>query len=68
MARRRRRSGLLGLIAVVVLALLLVAYFQRHNVHIPLPNLGGTKSGGLGPLPAWNMPIIATRLMAGYFA
>lgn len=54
MARRRRGSGLLGLIAIVVLALLLVAYFQRHNVHLPSFNspTTTTHNGGLAPAPA----------------
>jgi hypothetical protein len=65
MARRRRGSGLLGLIAVVVLALLLVAYFQRHNVHIPLPNLGGN-NGGLGPVQSWQPRLAGAQLLAGY--
>jgi hypothetical protein len=68
MARRRRGSGLLGLIAIVVLALLLVAYFQRHNVHIPLPNLGGTKNGGLGPMPTLNPRLAPAQLFAAYLS
>ncbi|HEY4022052.1 MAG TPA: hypothetical protein VGM75_25425 [Pseudonocardiaceae bacterium] len=55
MARRRRGSGLLGLIAIVVLALLLVAYFQRHNVQLPsfnTPTTTTTHVGGLAPQPA----------------
>lgn len=60
MARRRRGSGLLGLIAIVVLALLLVAYFQRHNVHLPSFNTPTTTThnGGLAPMPA---PGVLTR-------
>lgn len=56
MARRRRGSGLLGLIAIVVLALLLVYYFQRHDIHLPSFNTPTsptttTHKGGLAPLP-----------------
>lgn len=57
MARRRRGSGLLGLIAIVVIALLLVAYFQKHNIHIPgfgsTPATTTPHKGGLAPLPAY---------------
>lgn len=58
MARRRRGSGLLGLIAIVVLALLLVAYFQRHNVHLPsfnTPTTTTTHNGGLAPRPVFGV-------------
>jgi hypothetical protein len=51
----------------VVLALLLVAYFQRHNVHIPLPDLGGTGNGGLGPVPTLN-PRLAPAQLIAYFS
>jgi hypothetical protein len=56
MARRRRGSGLLGLIAIVVLALLLVYYFQRHDIHLPsfnTPTTTTTHRGGLAPLPGY---------------
>lgn len=40
MAKKKRGLGLLGTIAVIVLLLLVIAYLQRHNVHIPLPRIG----------------------------
>lgn len=45
---------MLGLVAIVVLALLLVAYFQRHNVRLPSFNTTTTTThnGGLAPMPA----------------
>ena len=60
MARRRRGSGLLGLIAVVVIALLLVAYFQKHDIH--LPGFSGTPTttthnSGLAPLPSYSVAL-----------
>jgi hypothetical protein len=59
MARRRRGSGLLGLIAIVVIALLLVAYFQKHNIH--LPGFSGTPTttthnGSLAPVYSVRLP------------
>jgi hypothetical protein len=59
MARRRRGSGLLGLIAIVVIALLLVAYFQKHDIH--LPSFGDTPTttthnGGLAPSHSVRLP------------
>ncbi|HEX3788707.1 MAG TPA: hypothetical protein VHW44_12660 [Pseudonocardiaceae bacterium] len=36
MARRKKRGfGLLGFFALVVIVLLLVAYLQQHNIHLP---------------------------------
>jgi peptidoglycan biosynthesis protein MviN/MurJ (putative lipid II flippase) len=57
MARRRRGSGLLGLIAIVVIALLLVAYFQKHDVHLPSFSTptSTTHNGGLAPMPAYSV-------------
>ena len=57
MARRRRGSGLLGLIAIVVIALLLVAFFQKHDIHLPGVNSPTTTThkGSLGPLPDYSV-------------
>lgn len=35
MARKKSGLGLLGWLAVVVLVLVIVAYLQRHNIHLP---------------------------------
>lgn len=35
MARKKSGIGLLGWIAVVVLVLIVVAYLQRHDIHLP---------------------------------
>ena len=61
MARRRRGSGLLGLIAIVVLALLLVAYFQKHDIHLPSFNSPATTThnGGLPPTSVYSGRTIA---------
>lgn len=59
MARRRRGSGLLGLIAIVVIALLLVAYFQKHDIHLPgfsdTPTTT-THKGSLAPVYSVRLP------------
>jgi hypothetical protein len=39
MARRKSGIGLLGWIAIVILVLVVVAYLQRHNIHLPGINL-----------------------------
>jgi hypothetical protein len=56
MGRRRRGSGLLGLIAVVVIALLLVAYFQKHDIHLPSVNSPATTThkGALAPASVYS--------------
>ena len=64
MARRRRGSGLLGLIAIVVIALLLVAYFQKHDIHLPSFNTPTTTThkGSLAPMPAYSVrPVTLVR-------
>lgn len=65
MARRRRGSGLLGLIAIVVIALLLVAYFQKHNIH--LPGFGTstptTHKGSMAPMPVWPAPDLGSAVV-----
>jgi hypothetical protein len=48
MARRRRGGGLLGLFAFIIVVLLIVAYLQKHNFHIDLPDFGHTGKGSLG--------------------
>jgi hypothetical protein len=41
MARRRRRLGLLGWLAVVVIVVLVIGYLQQHHIHLHLPKVGG---------------------------
>jgi peptidoglycan biosynthesis protein MviN/MurJ (putative lipid II flippase) len=55
MARRRRGSGLLGLIAIVVIALLLVAYFQKHDIRLPSFGTPTTTTHNSGLAPAYSV-------------
>jgi len=40
MARKKRGMGFLGMFALVVIILLIVAYLEQHNVHLHLPKIG----------------------------
>jgi hypothetical protein len=40
MARKKRGWGLLGTFALIVIILMIVAYLQRHSVHLHLPKIG----------------------------
>lgn len=40
MARKKRGLGLLGTFALIVIILMIVAYFQQHSLHLHLPKIG----------------------------